>query len=53
MIRISMSLNKKFLRELEEALQDRGDQSRSKGVRDALKDYIIRYNWMNEIKGEE
>lgn len=52
MMRISMSLPKKLLGEFDEVLKDRGYQSRSKGIRDALKDYIVRYQWMNEMEGE-
>lgn len=52
MMRISMSLPKKLMKEFDDVLQDRGYNSRSKGIRDALKDYILRYQWMNEIEGE-
>jgi len=52
MMRISMSLPKELLNEFDEVTNDRGYQSRSKGIRDALKDYIVRYKWMNEMKGE-
>jgi CopG family nickel-responsive transcriptional regulator len=47
-----MSLSKKLLAEFDEVLKERGYQSRSKGIRDALKDYILRYQWMNEMEGE-
>ena len=47
MIRISMSLPNKLLADFDEVLKDRGYQSRSKGIRDALQDYILRYQWMN------
>ena len=52
MMRISMSLPKKLLADFDEVLKDRGYQSRSKGIRDALQDYIVRYQWMNEMEGE-
>ncbi|MDD2643886.1 MAG: nickel-responsive transcriptional regulator NikR [Methanobacteriaceae archaeon] len=52
MMRISMSLPKKLLADFDEVLKDRGYQSRSKGIRDALKDYIVRYQWMNEMEGQ-
>ncbi|GAB4317277.1 MAG: nickel-responsive transcriptional regulator NikR [Methanobacteriaceae archaeon] len=52
MMRISMSLPKKLLNEFDDVLRDRGYQSRSKGIRDALKDYIVRYQWMNEMEGD-
>gem|GEM_PF-132219 len=52
MMRISMSLPKKLLNEFDDVLKDRGYNSRSNGIRDALKDYIIRYQWMKEIEGD-
>ena len=52
MMRISMSLPKKLLADFDEVLKDRGYQSRSKGIRDALSDYILRYQWMNEMEGQ-
>lgn len=51
-MRISMSLPKKLLADFDEVLKERGYQSRSKGIRDALQDYIVRYQWMNEMEGE-
>ena len=47
-----MSLPKKLLADFDEVLKDRGYQSRYKGIRDDLQDYILRYQWMNEIEGE-
>ena len=52
MMRISMSLPKKLLADFDDVLKERGYQSRSKGIRDALQDYIVRYQWMNEMEGE-
>ena len=52
MMRISMSLPKKLLDDFDEVLKERGYQSRSKGIRDALQDYIVRHQWMNEMEGE-
>ncbi len=46
-----MSLSSELLKEFDEILKDRGYNSRSKGIRDALKDYIVRYQWMNEMEG--
>lgn len=51
-MRISMSLPRELLKEFDEVLNHRRYQSRSKGIRDAVKDYIIRYKWMNEMEGE-
>jgi CopG family nickel-responsive transcriptional regulator len=47
-----MSLPKELLNEFDDITNDRGYNSRSKAIRDALKDYIIRYKWMNEMEGE-
>jgi CopG family nickel-responsive transcriptional regulator len=52
MMRISMSLPQKLLTEFDDVLKDRGYNSRSKGIRDALKDYIVRYQWMRDMKGD-
>ena len=52
-MRISMSIDSKLLGDFDEVLHDRGYQSRSKGIRDALKDYVLRYQWMNEMEGEK
>ena len=52
MMRISMSLPKKLLSDFDEVLKERGYQSRSKGIRDALQDYIVRYQWMNSMEGQ-
>lgn len=52
MMRISISLPKNLLADFDEVLKERGYQSRSKGIRDALQDYIVRYQWMNEMEGE-
>lgn len=52
MMRISMSLPKKLLKDFDEVLKDVGSYSRSKGIRDALNDYIIRHNWMKDMEGE-
>ncbi len=51
MMRISMSLPKKLLKDFDDVLMDRQYNSRSKGIRDALKDYIARYHWINEMEG--
>ena len=47
-----MSLDPKLLEDFDEVLHDRGYKSRSKGIRDALKDYILRHQWMNEMEGD-
>lgn len=47
-----MSLPQSLLREFDAVIDDRGYRSRSKGIRDALKDYIVRYQWMNQMEGK-
>jgi len=39
-MRIALSLPKKLLNEFDEVLKDKGYNSRSKGIQNALKDYI-------------
>lgn len=51
-MRISMSLPRELLKEFDDVLADKRYQSRSKGIRDAVKDYIIQYRLMNEMEGE-
>lgn len=50
-MRVSMSLPEALLEDFDNVLADRAYTSRSKGIRDALNDYILRYKWMNEIEG--
>jgi len=41
MTRISLNLPNELLRELDYCLKEKGYHSRSKGIEDALRDYII------------
>jgi len=50
-MRISISLPRKLLHDFDEVLHERGYKSRSKGIRDAVKDYMLRYQWMHEMEG--
>lgn len=50
--RISISISPQLLEEFDEVLEERGYENRSKGIRDALNDYIFRFQWMNEMEGE-
>lgn len=52
MMQISLRLPRKLMNDLDDIANDLGYQARSKVMRDALNDYIIRYNWMNEVKGK-
>jgi CopG family transcriptional regulator, nickel-responsive regulator len=51
--RITISIPKKLLDEFDLVLNGRSYRSRSKGIQDALKDWIKRHESMNEIKGEK
>ncbi|AUB54911.1 nickel-responsive regulator [Methanobacterium subterraneum] len=51
-MKASVKISSKLLEEFDEVLHDGGYKSRSKGMRHALKDYILRYQWINEIEGE-
>lgn len=53
LMKAHVKISPKLLEEFDKILQDRGYESRSKGIRDAIKDYILRYQWMNEIEGEK
>ena len=51
-MKANVKISSKLLEEFDEVLHDGGFESRSKGMRHALKDYIIRYQWINEIEAE-
>jgi CopG family transcriptional regulator, nickel-responsive regulator len=52
LMRIGVSLPDNLLDRFDEIIQKRGYSSRSEGVRDAIRNYIIHYEWMNEVEGE-
>lgn len=43
MTRISMNLPNELLKEFDDCLKEKGYNSRSKGIEDALKEYLIIY----------
>lgn len=51
-MKASVKISSELLEEFDEVLHDWGYKSRSKGIRHALKDYILRYQERNEIEGE-
>jgi len=51
-MKVSVEVSSKLLEDFDEVIHDGGYESRSKGMRHALKDYILRYQWINEIKAE-
>lgn len=51
-MRIGVSLPDNLLDRFDEIIKKRGYSSRSEGIRDAIRNYIIHYEWMNEVEGE-
>ena len=52
LMRIGVSLPDNLLERFDEIIKKRGYSSRSEGIRDAIRNYIIHYDWMNEVVGE-
>ena len=52
LMRIGVSLPENLLNKFDEIIQQRGYSSRSEGVRDAIRNYIVNFEWMNDIDGE-
>ena len=52
LMRIGVSLPDNLLGRFDEIITKRGYSSRSEGVRDAIRNYILNYEWMNEVEGE-
>ncbi len=52
MKRISITLPKKLLSEFDEILEETGYSSRSEGIRDALRNYIMENNSLKGLKGD-
>lgn len=51
--RIGVSLPANLLNRFDAIIAKRGYSSRSEGIRDAIRNYIIDYEWMSEEKGEK
>ncbi len=51
-MRIGVSLPDNLLGRFDEIIEKRGYSSRSEGIRDAIRNYILHYEWMNEVDGE-
>jgi CopG family nickel-responsive transcriptional regulator len=51
-MRIGVSLPDNLLDRFDEIIKKRGYSSRSEGIRDAIRNYILHYEWMNEVDGE-
>ncbi|ABK14452.1 MAG: nickel-responsive transcriptional regulator NikR [Methanothrix sp.] len=52
LMRIGVSLPEKLLSRFDEIISQRGYSSRSEGIRDAIRNYIIHYEWMSDVEGE-
>jgi CopG family nickel-responsive transcriptional regulator len=52
LMRIGVSLPDNLLGRFDDIIAKRGYSSRSEGIRDAIRNYIIHYEWMNEVEGE-
>ncbi|HEY3422389.1 MAG TPA: nickel-responsive transcriptional regulator NikR [Methanocellaceae archaeon] len=52
LMRIGVSLPDNLLDRFDEIIKKRGYSSRSEGIRDAIRSYIIHYEWMNEVEGD-
>ena len=42
----------KLLSRFDEIILKRGYSSRSEGIRDAIRNYIVHYEWMSDVQGE-
>ena len=52
LMRIGVSLPEKLLSKFDEIILHRGYSSRSEGIRDAIRNYIVHYEWMSDVQGE-
>jgi len=52
LMRIGVSLPEKLLSRFDEIILQRGYSSRSEGIRDAIRNYIVHYEWMSDVQGE-
>jgi CopG family nickel-responsive transcriptional regulator len=52
LMRIGVSLPEKLLTRFDEIILQRGYSSRSEGIRDAIRNYIVHFEWMSDVQGE-
>jgi CopG family transcriptional regulator, nickel-responsive regulator len=52
LMRIGVSLPDNLLGRFDEIINKRGYSSRSEGIRDAIRNYILNYEWMSEVEGD-
>lgn len=51
-MRVGISLPENLLKKFDEIILNRGYSSRSEGVRDAIRSYIVNFEWMSDVQGE-
>jgi len=51
-MRIGISMPEKLLNKFDEIILQRGYSSRPEGIRDAVRSYIVNYEWMSDVEGE-
>ena len=51
-MRVGISLPENLLNKFDEIILQRGYSSRSEGVRDAIRSYIVNFEWMSDVQGE-
>ncbi len=51
-MRIGVSLPENLLNKFDEIILQRGYSSRSEGIRDAIRNYIVNFEWMSDVQGE-
>jgi CopG family nickel-responsive transcriptional regulator len=51
-MRVGISLPENLLNKFDEIILQRGYSSRSEGVRDAIRSYIVNFEWMSDVHGE-
>ena len=52
LMRIGVSLPENLLAKFDEIILKRGYSSRSEGIRDSIRSYIVHYEWMSDVQGE-
>ena len=50
--RIGVSLPKNLLDEFDKVIRERGYSSRSEAIRDAIRNYLVEYKWLEREQGE-
>ena len=51
-MRIGVSLPENLLSKFDEIILKRGYSSRSEGIRDSIRSYIVHYEWMSDVQGD-